>query len=396
MKRTMHRDQRSAKDSGMVIRFGVIFGLLTYCAGPVMAASGAKPDFGPNVLIFNSSIPAATIQEQINKVYATQRDNEFGPARNALMFLPGYYNVDVPIGFYTQVLGLGASPDNVHIKGNVHADASVEDNNATTTFWRAAEGFSVTPTSGTMQWAVSQAVPFRRMHVRGNIVLHQNGGWASGGWMSDTLVDANGGAGPQQQWISRNSEWGSWTGSNWNMVFVGIPNPPAGEWPAPPYTKVTNTPIVREKPFLEVDAIGNYNVRVPSLRTNSSGITWHSGSTPGESIPIGKFYIARPNFDTAATINKQLAKGKNLLFTPGTYDLTDAIRVTMPNTVVMGLGFATLRPINGTAAMTTADVDGVIIASLLFDAGAKKSPVLLEVGPRGSKASHAKNPNLSL
>src|SRR5260370_37904210 len=98
--------------------------------------------------------------------------------------------------------------------------------------------------------------------------------------MSDTLVDAIVGAGSQQQWISRNSEWGSWTGSNWNMVFVGIPNPPAGEWPAPPYTKVTNTPIVREKPFLEVDAIGNYHVRVPSLRTNSSGITLHSRSTP--------------------------------------------------------------------------------------------------------------------
>src|SRR5260370_4807089 len=210
--------------------------------------------------------------------------------------------------------------------------------------------------------------------------------------MSDTLVDANGGAGPEQEWISRNSEWGSCAGSNWNMVFVGIPNPPTGAWPAPAYTKGTNTPIVREKPFLEVDAIGNYNVRVPSLRTNSSGITWHSGSTPGESIPIGKFYIARPNFDTAATINKQLAKGKNLLFTPGTYDLTDAILVTRPNTVVMGLGLATLRPINGTAAMTTADVDGVIIASLLFDTGAKKSPVLLEVGPRGSKGSHAKDP----
>ena len=74
-----------------------------------------------------------------------------------------------------------------------------------------------------MQWAVSQAVPFRRMHVRGNIVLHQNGGWDSGGWVSDTLVDGNVGAGPQQQWISRNSEWDNWTGANWNMVFVGVP-----------------------------------------------------------------------------------------------------------------------------------------------------------------------------
>ena len=74
------------------------------------------------------------------------------------MFLPGDYKVDVPIGFYTEVLGLGASPDDTHITGNVHVDASARDNNATTTFWRSAEGFSVTPADGVMQWAVSQAV----------------------------------------------------------------------------------------------------------------------------------------------------------------------------------------------------------------------------------------------
>jgi len=40
-----------------------------------------------------------------------------------------------------------------------------------------------------MQWAVSQAVSLRRMHVRGDLVLHQHHGGASGGWMSDSLVD---------------------------------------------------------------------------------------------------------------------------------------------------------------------------------------------------------------
>ena len=384
----------------MATRWGLVVGLLAGLAGPAMAAGGARPDskpdarpdLGPNVLVFNPSMPAGAIQEQIDKVYAVQRRNEFGPERNALLFEPGEYNVDIPVGFYTEVLGLGASPDSVAIKGNVHADASLRNNNATCTFWRAAEGFSVTPTGGAMQWAVSQAVPFRRMHVRGSIVLHQNGGWASGGWMSDTLVDGNVGAGPQQQWISRNSEWSSWTGANWNMVFVGVPQPPAGEWPTPPYTKVATTPIVREKPFLEIDARGNYSVRVPLLARNSAGITWRGGSTPGRSIPLSRFYIARPDVDTAATINAQLAKGRNLLFTPGIYDLTEAIRVTRPNTVVMGLGFATLRPIRGRAAMTTADVDGVILAGLLFDAGATQSPILLEVGPEGSNAGHAANP----
>ncbi len=160
--------------------------LLAGC-GTLMAhaKATASPAFGANVLVFDPSMSPAAIQSQIDKVYAEQEHSEFGIERYALLFLPGQYHVDVPIGFYSQVLGLGATPDAVQIIGNVHSDASLPHNNATCTFWRAVEGFSVTPTGGTMRWAVSQAAPFRRMHVKGDIVLHQNSGWASGGWMSD-------------------------------------------------------------------------------------------------------------------------------------------------------------------------------------------------------------------
>src|SRR5260221_477084 len=109
-------------------------------------------------------------------------------------------------------------------------------------------------------------------------------------------------------------------------------------------------------------------------------------------MPITRFYIARRDVDTAETINAQLDRGKNLLLTPGIYDLVAPIRVTRPHTVVLGLGFATLRPVKGTAALTTADADGIEIAGLLFDAGPSESPVLLEVGPEGSRARHAKDP----
>ena len=165
--------------------------------------------------------------------------------------------------------------------------------------------------------------------------------------------------------------------------------------PSRPTPKWTARPIVREKPFLEVDAKGNWSVRIPALTTDSVGITWHAGSTPGKSIPLDRFYVARPGVDTAASINAQLSRGKDLLFTPGIYDLTEPIRVTRPNTVVMGLGFATLRPTHGTAAMTTADADGIEIAGLLFDAGETQSPVLLEVGPDGSQAATPKIPSVS-
>src|ERR1700678_1481481 len=155
----------------LLTRWGFTAGLMAV-ALPALA-QGAKPGFGPNVVIFDPSMPSQFIQKQIDAVYAIQQHNEFGPQRNALLFLPGNYSVDVPIGFYTEVLGLGASPDETHISGNVHVYGSARNNNATTTFWRAAEGFSVTPAGGVMQWAVSQAAPFRRMHVRGGFVVHQ-------------------------------------------------------------------------------------------------------------------------------------------------------------------------------------------------------------------------------
>lgn len=394
MKHSTHDFRDQSNNGRLLVRFLLILALTVGLATPAKAQvkSAAKPDLGLNVLIFDPTMPQAEMQAKIDKVYAIERRNEFGPERYAFLFLPGEYHLDVPVGFYTEVLGLGASPDAVRITGNVHADASHDNNNATTTFWRAAEGFSVTPAGGTMQWAVSQAVPFRRMHVRGNLVLHQHRGWASGGWMSDTLVDGNVDSGSQQQWISRNSEWTRWTGSNWNMVFVGVRQMPPGDWPDPPYTKVNEVPVVREKPFLEVDQHGDWTVRVPSLRKNSIGITWHHGFTPGQSISIEKFYIAHAGRDTAASMNAQLAAGKHLLLTPGIYDLAEPLRVTRPDTVVLGLGFATLRAIDGTPAMTTADVDGIDIAGILFDAGPKVSPVLLEAGPTGSTARHEQNP----
>jgi hypothetical protein len=373
---------------------GGVLGMML--AATVAAGAATVPDFGPNVFVFRPGMPASAMQAQIDKVYAIEHENEFGAQRYAFLFLPGQYRVNISIGYYTEVAGLGGSPDDVHITGNVHADASARNNNATITFWRGVEGFAVTPTGGategTMKWAVSQAAPMRRMHIEGSLVLHQLHGWASGGWMADTKVDGNVGSGTQQQWISRNCAWGSWTGANWNMVFVGVKNAPAGEWPEPPYTKVAETPVVREKPFLMVDKAGRYSVRVPALRHNSVGVPGAGGATPGRSIPLGRFYIAHAGTDTAATINAQLARGKDLLLTPGVYELSEALHVTRPDTVVLGLGFATLRPVDGTAAMTTADASGIIVAGILFDAGPVQSPVLLQIGPKGSLADHAKDP----
>lgn len=354
--------------------------------------SDTAPNFGSNVIIFDPSMSPTSIQSQINTIYSKQQNAQFGSQRYAVLFKPGNYPVDIPVGFYTEVLGLGASPEAVNITGNLHSDSYLSRDNSTCNFWRGATNFSVMPDNGILKWAVSQATWFRQMHVKGAMVLHQNGGWGSGGWIANTEVDGNVDSGPQQQWISRNSRWASWTSSKWNMVFVGIVNAPAGNWPSPAYTKIAAVPVVREKPFLQIDAAGNYCVRVPSLKSKSSGYDWIGGSVPGTDIPISQFYIAQADTDSAATINAQLAAGKNLILTPGIYSLNDTIRVTRANTIVLGMGLATLRPDTGLAAMTVADVDGVTIAGILFDAGVTNSPVLLEVGTNGNMTSHSANP----
>jgi hypothetical protein len=348
-----------------------------------------NPDLGPNVSIFDPSMSAATVQSKLTSVFNQQVTNQFGTQRYALLFKPGSYNVDANVGFYTQVAGLGLTPDAVNINGHVHAEADWFQGNATQNFWRSAENLSVTPSDGQDRWAVSQAAPYRRMHVRGNLLLDDSG-WSSGGFIADSKVDGQIRSGSQQQFLTRNSTMGSWSGQNWNMVFVGNQGAPGNTFPNPPYTSVGTTPVVREKPFLYVDAAGAYQVFVPGLRSNTSGVSW-TGTQAGESQPISQYQVIRTG-DSAATMNAALAAGKNLLITPGVYHLNQTLKVTRANTVILGLGLATLIPDNGITAMTVADVDGVKLAGLLFDAGTVNSPVLAEIGPAGSAASHAGNP----
>ena len=364
--------------------------------------SGVSPDFGPNVVVFAPSMATSAIQNQLNTIYSKMDADQFDELGYALLFLPGQYDLDVQVGFYTHVIGLGESPDDVTITGAVRAKADwLGNDNATCNFWRTVENLAVVPTAaiddGTDVWATSQGTALRRVHVRGSIVLEDNGGWASGGFIADSKIDTEINSGSQQQYLTRNVDLTNWQGSNWNMVFVGDGQPPSGTWPKPPYSVVQATPVVREKPFLYVDGGGNYFVMVPALKRNAAGSSWGAdppGSPvpPGTPLSIDQFYIAKPGVDTATTLNAALAAGKHLLLTPGGYSLDSPIAVTKPDTVVLGIGVPVITPTNGTAALTVADVDGVSIAGLLIQAGARSSPTLVEVGAPGSSADHSTNP----
>ncbi|WP_405915243.1 discoidin domain-containing protein [Streptomyces sp. NBC_00728] len=355
--------------------------------------SGTPPvqgggDLGPNVIVVDPSTP--DLQAKFDQVFAQQESNQFGSGRYQFLMKPGTYNgINAQLGFYTSISGLGLNPDDTHINGDITVDAGWFNGNATQNFWRSAENLSITPSNGTDRWAVAQAAPFRRIHVQGGLNLAPAGyGWASGGYIADSKIDGTVGPYSQQQWYTRDSSVGGWTNGVWNMTFTGVQGAPATNFDSGPYTTLDTTPVSREKPFLYMDG-STYKVFVPSKRTNARGVSWPN--TAGTSIPLDQFYVVKAGA-TAATINAALAQGLNLLFTPGVYHLDQTINVTRANTVVLGLGLATIVPDNGIDAMHVADVDGVRLAGFLIDAGRSNSDTLLQIGPSGSSADHSANP----
>jgi hypothetical protein len=367
-------------------------------------ATALNPNFGNNVLVFDPAMSMSAIQSQVDNIFSAQKNSEFGSGRYAFFFKPGHYtNLAVNIGYYTQVLGLGQQPDDVLITGNVRSDGALANNNATTTFWRCCENFAFTPTAtttspleanSTMTFAASQGASLRRLHVKGNLNLANTNSqaWSSGGLLSDSKIDGVVNSKTQQQWLSRNDQWTSWVGQNWNMVFVGVSNPPTGVWPGTKYTVITNTPLIREKPYLALGGDGKYVVIVPDMRTNSVGTTWANGATSASSISIDQFYLAQPGLDNAETINSALNTGANLILTPGIYNLTNTLVVTRSNTIIMGLGYPTLIPTNRNPILSVSDVDGVKISGLILDAGKTAALSLLTIGATTNSLRHQANP----
>jgi len=378
------------------------------------AAPPSTPDFGPNVHIFKPSMDQAAIQADLNAIAVAQVHNEFGTRRDALLFAPGTYGsaahpLVFQVGYYTSVAGLGISPDDVHIKGAIEVpnQCNADGCFALTNFWRSLSNLTIdVDTAGAPAlpatapedpgcvssndlYAVSQAAPIRRVAVNGLFFLFDYcgpKGFASGGFIADSqlgvVINAT-----QQQWMTRNSSISVWTNAVWNQVFSGVSGAPPQSFPHPTYTTLATSPVTREAPFLYTDSSGRYNVFVPAVQHNSSGTSWSSGPAPGTSIPVDKFFIAQPG-DSVDSINKALGSGKNLILTPGVYHLADSIRVTRPDTVVLGLGFPTLIPTSGNAAMTTSSAKGLLLSGLLFQAGPANSDVLLRLGGDGNQSDH--------
>ena len=381
---------------------------------PAAVPASAQPDLGGGVYVFDPSMPQSEIQQTVDAIAALQVSNQFGTQRYALLFKPGSYGtaadpLNFQVGYYTEVAGLGASPGDVVINGSVYVRNQCDSAGcvALNNFWRSLSNLTINVTNPDFGcytgefWAVSQAAPMRRVHINGLTTLMDyctGPSFASGGFIADSKFD--GAAvinGSQQQFFVRNSVLGGWSNGVWNQVFSGVTGAPAQCFPAQascggPYTTLASTPVSREKPYLYVDGSGKYRVFVPTAQRNSAGVSWSAGPTPGRSIPLSDFFVARPS-DSAQAINSQLARGRNLLLTPGVYDIDRTIKIKRADTVVLGLGFATLTASGGVPALSVADVPGVDIAGLIIDAGSVNSPALLSIGTRHGTGGAARGHN---
>ena len=443
---------------------------------PSLCADAVTATFGPNVCVFTPQMPQAQIQTDLNNIAAQQvpLSAQFNNDGYAVLFEPGTYGsaadpLVFEVGYYTEVAGLGAVPQDTTINGQIEVFPNALDSatqgsgancfipagqtcywaNSTVNFWRSMSNLTLNvmdtannyvprpitqlPPIGanadcyggsTDMWSVSQATPVRSMIINGNLNFQafcsetnfQSNDFASGSYVANSEINGQLDWSGNQQGIARNSDFQSAAGFVWDYVYSGdgCPpgyTPPAGTACSPnqdafgnspagtegvigvnQVTALPQSPVTAEKPFLSTDSSGKFSVFVPSAQQNSSGPNFLSGSEAGSSRPLSSFFVANPSTPVAA-INLALRAGKNLVLTPGVYDLSAPIVVEHPNTVVLGLGFATLVPQHGNAALIALPNVGVKISGLIVDAGPVNSPVLVSVGLPGLTAGTAANPD---
>ena len=128
--------------------------LLFAAAAASVATEPNPPQWPPTVHVIGPESAAGNAT--VHAVYKEQYADLYTDSRAALLFKPGVYGFDVPVGYYTTVHGLGANPEDVSFVGE-HGVHQAEPGRNLIQFWRSAENLAQRPTSGRVVWSVSQA-----------------------------------------------------------------------------------------------------------------------------------------------------------------------------------------------------------------------------------------------
>ena len=390
--------------------------------------------FGPNVCVFNDTMSQATIQADLNSI-ATQQvpvASQFDSQRYAIFFEPGTYGsaanpLVFQVGYYTEVAGLGAMPQDTVVNGAIDVfnnlcTAGTSDCNSDDNFWRSlsnltlnvdlpssppayappvVDPFGAGCTNSAEMWSASQAAPIRRAIINGSVVFQdycatQN--FASGGFIADSQVSGDLNFYGNQQYMVRNSAIGGANGCpngpvehgllrGQGRAGAGLHRPvraehgPAGE----PGDRGRAVPVHRLAAAITTSSFPRSSTIRPARPGPAAAkparpSRCRSSSWPARARPP---WPSPPRWPWARTSSSR----------PASTTWTSPSWSAVPDTVVLGLGLATLVPQHGNAAMIVVPNQGVKLSGLIIDAGPVNSPVLLSVGIPGLGGS-ATDPDL--
>jgi len=382
-----------------------------------------QPNWPMNVMVFKPTDAVEDIKKRIKPTEDPMQEFEvngetrtthntkhhFDTKHYALLFEPGEYkDCQFEVGYYVQMAGLGKDAEGTNAvrftgqKSGPYVEALNKHREGSTnqwkgcglcldSFWRSAENFS----SENTQWAVSQAAPIRRANVSGVLNCGDGGAYASGGFVGNSRAGMHLDIGANQQWFTRATDMNRVTGGAWSTVFAGctgdVPknNSVAGE-----NVRVNeDTPDVRiEKPYIAIDADGNYELHVPKA-TRENTVGPHLDSSNNEIRSFSNVKVGKPNLpmvddkyvnydpktyniltdvDEKITneLQQALDEGKDLVLCPGVFFLTKSLVVKHVNQVILGIGLATLvAPQDGSPCVrVAAKTAGVRVAGLMLEA----------------------------
>ena len=115
---------------------------------PTTAAEPNPPHWPSSVKVFSETdndIDSILAQAySINGGHQPTNHGQFSSKRYAFLFKPGTYDVDAPVGYYTQILGLGILPEDVLFtspRGVYCQEQDFSIGGSLSTFWRSAGNY---------------------------------------------------------------------------------------------------------------------------------------------------------------------------------------------------------------------------------------------------------------
>src|SRR5580704_11386328 len=151
-------------------------------AGAAPSPQSLCPDavtatFGPNVCVFTPQMSQTQIQDDLNNIAAQQvpLSAQFNNDGYAVLFKPGTYGsaatpLVFEVGYYTEVAGLGAVPQDTTINGQIEVFPNALDcatatdcwANSTVNFWRSMSNLTLnvmdSPSTGSANNYVPQPI----------------------------------------------------------------------------------------------------------------------------------------------------------------------------------------------------------------------------------------------